>query len=112
MSWRWDDELRELDDSGLVRLARGVAQVERAVLRHRNRVGCTIFKIPTEVAIKIGWPLCSSCGRPIVPWQRITWRRGEWHPRCITAHLSEHGGGCAPGTAGRPVHAREAEAKP
>jgi len=101
---------RAIDDAGgeeLVRLARGIGQVDRAVLRHRLR---EIWepRIPVSIAIKIGWPLCSSCARPVVPWQVVRWRFGDWHPTCITAHLSEHGGRHEPGTSSGPVRARQA----
>lgn len=108
MSWRWnDDNPAGWDDGQLLRVVRGINAVDRATSRFRAR-GLLELKIPTAVAVKLGWPLCASCGRPVVPWQVVQWRLGEWHPSCITAHLSEHGGRREPGTSGGPVHAREA----
>lgn len=82
------EELRGLDDEKLLRLVRGTASVDRAVRRHRDR-GLWEPRIPTAVAVAIGWPLCARCGHPIVPWQRVGWRGGDWHPSCISEVLSE-----------------------
>lgn len=89
MSLRWDDDRAgELDDEQAVRVARGVAQVDRACTRYQLR---SLFepRIPICVAIAIGWPLCGVCRRPIVPWQAIRWHNGDFHPSCAYRALKE-----------------------
>jgi hypothetical protein len=80
-----DEEQRERDLE-LIRIARGVGAVDRAVRAYRERrLAC--FKIPVDVALRIGWPICDRCRRPITPWQVIRWRTQRFHPTCVNELL-------------------------
>jgi hypothetical protein len=76
-------------DRELMRAARGVAAVDRAVNRRaRDRADLTAHvHVPPPLAKLLGWSTCGSCGGGIAPGRAIHWRGELLHAECSAAVL-------------------------
>jgi hypothetical protein len=76
-------------DRELLRAARGVAAVDRAVnRRNRNRSDLTAHvHVPDALAKALGWSLCGSCGGGVAPGRAVHWRGELLHAECTAAVL-------------------------
>lgn len=76
----------EDDGQAVVELARGVAQVDRAVRRYR--AGSIPVHVEPELAAKFGWLLCSCGGGGVRPGAVVTFHGRKWHVTCALREIA------------------------
>ena len=80
---------RAAEDEQLMRIVRGIAAVNRAVKSFEQRKpGDLDALVPVAVARRLGWTVCSRCGRPLSPGWCIQRGSERFHPSCTLVVLS------------------------